>query len=651
MSERGGLKDLENAFQEIQKLLGSDDLKNQKSISAHHLDPEGYELQMVYKVRALGVSMESTYSYPERGRPSVYAVRDKIHLRPHSLEQMRGKISDSVLETLKAFFKEQIPKAESFQAEKFPGTDHLKDRQLLMICYSQSSGEHSFELQSYGSRTFGDMHEDETLFSFHFGETSKELEIFDYDKGDWLEKSPTIKTPVVLFGQSAWDFTIRPTPHRLIAKQPDPRRYSFILETLSDEMAPAEVEAGKRSLSRKVMEKTAFLIWEEEFNNRDLSNELSRVVKKACFVHGFFVAPEIHKKVFEGGRQQIRRLEEMGFEKIVILNPGLILRGENEIKQLLNLSERFPHKFLFFYQPWHNLENLLVMNIGNGKAEVIEKHLEGRRVSDLKKTLPSEPIVERDPFLNSSEQALGDINPDFIKAYESELDVSLKKGFDRIFLYNTEGYQDVDDLDKNIEFSRVTGLASGFKTWYLASRFIDSVRYIRILDFNEESVELHRLLHQQWDGHDLPGFLKEKGFCHNQFFQYTEEYEYDLWNKELERWGGAKNFADSWRLLKQIKVEFEVVDLLASEDFHWAKTDEPRSSVFWFSNIWNNEFAATRFGENLVEELAGWVSQIARVNGDCILLMDHQMHNGEWLKFSGKTAEQVVRELGVDGSI
>ena len=649
MSEGCRLKDLENAFQEIQKLLESNVLRDQKSITSQHLDPEGYELQMVYKVRAFGISMESTYSYPERGRPSFYAVRDKIHLRPHSLELIAGKIPDSVLEILKDFFDEQIPKVEIFQSKKFPGTDHFNDRQLLMICYSQSPGEHSFELQSYGSKTFGDMHEDETLFSFHFGQTSEELEVFDYSVNKWRPSFPEVTDPVILFGQGAFEYGIDPTPHRLISKKPAGERYSFILETLCDQTSNSKSNFEKISLTDNVREKTAFLVWDENIECSEFKKEYLKTMERSIQIHAFFVAHEIHNRVFSSEKGIFKKLARLGFEKVVIVLPGFVLQGENEIKQLIHLSLQHPQKFLFFFQKWHNRDRILVANLDHEKATALDSELETTNLESLHRHLPSQSVDEPGPFLFSRQVNSGVVetsfSESFLKELNRDLDIELERGFDKIFLFNTESYDDVMRVSQSQQFRSVIGLASGFKTWFLASQFISSLKKIHVLDFNALSLDLHRCLYERWNGENLPDFLKQEGYQDSMFFQYDERVAWSLWQKETKKWGGAEEFARAWRKLQKVEVEFEQVDLLDNMPLTSTAIQSSEPSVAWFSNIWNNEFAASRFGKELPVQFYQWVCRMKEEKKHWTLLMDHLVINGSVVKFSGKTPDEILSTL------
>ena len=107
-------------------------------------------------------------------------------------------------------------------------------------------------------------------------------------------------------------------------------------------------------------------------------------------------------------------------------------------------------------------------------------------------------------------------------------------------------------------------------------------------DFSQVSLDLKKDMMENWDGKDYPAFVRQ--FCDKKGMDYgkrdLEEWE-QLWEEELDLWGGQSHFISAWKKLCGVPQRFCNVDLIQEpEKLCEIVKDEPRSIVL-ISNIYD----------------------------------------------------------------
>ena len=196
-----------------------------------------------------------------------------------------------------------------------------------------------------------------------------------------------------------------------------------------------------------------------------------------------------------------------------------------------------------------------------------------------------------------------------------------------VFLWNLEPYDDVRTPPTGFDppISTLYSVASGFKpNMILESLGFDARTRVVFFDCSTRALEVKRLLLEGWDGRDFPAFVPHlfrkvpSGDAHYHLWDGATPETLDpkaverAWERELERWGGERAFAEHWSRYRQLRHEFVRCDVLGNAARLLARVEPEEHAVIWWSNaffsVWGNWLldAAERRAayERWVEELA-----------------------------------------------
>jgi hypothetical protein len=166
----------------------------------------------------------------------------------------------------------------------------------------------------------------------------------------------------------------------------------------------------------------------------------------------------------------------------------------------------------------------------------------------------------------------------------------------------------------------------------LESLGFDAETRVVFFDCSTRALEVKRLLLEGWDGRDFPAFVRRlfrevpSGDAHYQLWDGATPETLDpkalerSWERELERWGGERVFAEHWSRYRQLRHEFVPCDVLGSAVPLLARMELERSAVIWWSNaffsVWGNWLLDSAERRAAYER---WVEGLAERNPDLFL--------------------------------
>ena len=169
-----------------------------------------------------------------------------------------------------------------------------------------------------------------------------------------------------------------------------------------------------------------------------------------------------------------------------------------------------------------------------------------------------------------------------------------------IFVWNFESYDDVNEPPADFEspISTLYSVAAGLKTSrILETHGFDEKTRLVYFDYSEPALRFKRLLHEQWDGRDYPGFLQhlfETIRPGDAFYQLwgglapqdmTSESVREAWSREVSRWGGEAVIRENWRRTRDLRVDYVLCNLLEDPGPLLARMDDRPNAVIWWSNV------------------------------------------------------------------
>jgi hypothetical protein len=204
-----------------------------------------------------------------------------------------------------------------------------------------------------------------------------------------------------------------------------------------------------------------------------------------------------------------------------------------------------------------------------------------------------------------------------------------------VFLWNLEPYDDVRTPPTGFDapISTLYSVASGFKpNMILESLGFDARTRVVFFDCSTRALEVKRLLLEGWDGRDFPAFVPHlfrkvpSGDAHYHLWDGATPETLDpkaverAWERELERWGGERAFAEHWSRYRQLRHEFVRCDVLGSAAPLLAGVEPEENAVIWWSNaffsVWGNWLLDAAERRAAYER---WVEELAQRNPDLFL--------------------------------
>lgn len=190
-----------------------------------------------------------------------------------------------------------------------------------------------------------------------------------------------------------------------------------------------------------------------------------------------------------------------------------------------------------------------------------------------------------------------------------------------VFIWNLETYDDIVVADPE-PLASLACVAAGFKPDAILRRhgFTDATE-LTFFDYSADALAFRRMLVEQWDGRDLPGFLwprLQPGATHY-WLRSTARGEAPardeldrLWSRELDDWGGADAFAAHWRATRVLRHRYVEVDVLRAPE-RAIGTPPPGPAAVWWSNAFSSVHALWHLRHAEREAaFARWIDAIAQ---------------------------------------
>lgn len=230
-----------------------------------------------------------------------------------------------------------------------------------------------------------------------------------------------------------------------------------------------------------------------------------------------------------------------------------------------------------------------------------------------------------------------------------------------VFVFNIEGYDDVDALTSDAPLDTLVSVAAGFKPLRILHRLGFSAHTRVVLaDYSAPALALHRALVQTWSGRDLPDHLRalhadghlDGAHLYLRSTDAGGPIDWDElqghWHRELDEWGGADAFAQAWRAARALPTQWlhadlvnapaPVLDLLQPHGHH----------AIWWSNAFFSIVGLWRMSARQRQQVfAAWIDALADRAPELLLLgADH--HNQT---LSGLRAAHVRARLDACGDL
>jgi hypothetical protein len=198
-----------------------------------------------------------------------------------------------------------------------------------------------------------------------------------------------------------------------------------------------------------------------------------------------------------------------------------------------------------------------------------------------------------------------------------------------VFIWNTENYKDVKPINK---LEKVFGVAAGFKTnFILNTNGFNSDTEVIYYDYSKVSLLFKKIMIKSFDGEDYPAF------CNWAINKYNipvttgnstrDKADYNLWNQELERWGGISNFKNHWNIYKTLPHKYIHVNILDNPKVLIPYMDKEKNTAIWWSNIFYTPTAYFSMSKLQLEDLFinKWISSLNQYNNDNLIILgkDH----------------------------
>jgi hypothetical protein len=215
----------------------------------------------------------------------------------------------------------------------------------------------------------------------------------------------------------------------------------------------------------------------------------------------------------------------------------------------------------------------------------------------------------------------------------------LRKG---IFVWNIESYTDIEKPSEHFSppLKALYTVSAGFKPNRILQThgFDDNTRMV-VFDYSPQGLEFRRLIHDEWDGVDYPGFLRIlfRKIPQGEAFYLLwdgmtpENLDWDLvqqrWQEELQAWGGEEALYNHWQKFKRLNIEYLSCDILTEHDRLLDSINAQDNSLVWWSNaffsVHSNWFYSTA---QRVDYYRQWIGKLASKTPQ-LLLYGSDCHN------------------------
>jgi hypothetical protein len=226
---------------------------------------------------------------------------------------------------------------------------------------------------------------------------------------------------------------------------------------------------------------------------------------------------------------------------------------------------------------------------------------------------------------------LGDDQVHFLRVVQAQT-AHARRG---VFLWNIESYADIETPPSDFQrpVSSLYSVAAGFKpNRILHTHSWDDATRVVFFDYSPRALEIRKYMVDEWDGRDFPDFVDQLFRAYpppETFYQLWGDLTPDqvaatdiqrMWQRELDRWHGARIFQDHWQAYRKLEHEYVCCDLLTDPACLCDRIDGRANAVIWWSNafftMYGNWFYALHQRQHAFEH---WIEQLATRNPDLYL--------------------------------
>ncbi len=637
-------------FEAIKNSLLENSRDENANVRATQSFSKVYAPQIGYRISRDGINWEVHRVYEKPIKLDRFAIREKIHIFSSSFDWLKSQLDAPLFERLVNIY-EVIAKTNEELKFNFPKLQNEPFlNQMMLIKYSTSAKEYDYNLNYLGSTSFGDIHDDETLYSVHLGDTSGELQCFDYEDDGWTNIQFKDQM-LLLLGRYSLIDSFKATSHRLIPTRENKskERYSFIVEYVPAGHSSVEIKFFEHHENHKIDRDSEkkFVIDSRDRENNSVDKKIVDFTEEVVRFHYFFELMLNEKRLVRLDKADLNSLSgDRG--QIIYIEPGFVPRGDEALELLLKYADLYRHKYFVSFHQWHPSSYMSVLNWNSKNKSEIIKLIKRGKIFETFKEFPFYHIDCKYDEFGSGHVYAGDDPRQTEESLEREQNIqkeNRKRGFDRVFVFNTENYNDLEGLEKpNMDYHLI-GLSSGFKLFALWSKLGKGCRKVSYFDINRDSLALKKSLIQSWDGRDLIEFLGDNHWNLRQSFLGDKMKLEEAWQKELSWWGGEREFQKHWMEFKLLEFDFYELDLLKSihQLFDRVSTDE--KNILWASNVWYNEFSFSALGQDYGKAYTKWLKDLVAHDPQMLLLQAPETTLFCNKMIHGKPVSEILREI------
>lgn len=189
-----------------------------------------------------------------------------------------------------------------------------------------------------------------------------------------------------------------------------------------------------------------------------------------------------------------------------------------------------------------------------------------------------------------------------------------------VFFWNTENYSDLKYVKIPKPIKNLYSVAASFKPNMILNYygFTDDCE-VTYYDYSKPALAFKKMLLKEWNGEDYPKFLdyaQRKFFISETRGGDTEILTRNqLWEREVDWWGGEKVIKEHWDRYKNLKHRFIHCDICETPEKITSNIKADEDSVIWWSNSFHT------IGAQYLRGLSGakscyemWLQQIQERN-------------------------------------
>lgn len=177
------------------------------------------------------------------------------------------------------------------------------------------------------------------------------------------------------------------------------------------------------------------------------------------------------------------------------------------------------------------------------------------------------------------------------------------------FVFNTEPLGEASNVDAHGPYDTIIGAAAGFKPFVLWSLYGHSQSQIVLYDWQAHNIQFWQDLHQNWNGRDLEGFLRQRWphvFSDPKTFMLGGPVAMDRtalfrenWKTVLSYFASENDFAEQWEEYRALPHEFHEVNLLTDE-MDVLLPHLNAKTLFWITNVFSFKRTLRFYGREAV---------------------------------------------------